>query len=137
MSILHSVSKCVAAAVSDERLADTAECPGSYHHDDHDHKYYDDNHDDIIMITMVIKMMIMQMTVSVDHLREEEDHIGDCPDYPLGARDERVKLKKRFLGEIQDNLGFGGTFSSLALMRSSWMHLVIASVLLTTSSCRS
>jgi len=25
-------------------------------------------------------------------LREEQDHICDCPDYALGARDERVKL---------------------------------------------
>ena len=37
------------------------------------------------------------MTLSVDHLREEQDHICDCPDYTLGARDERVKLGKRFL----------------------------------------
>ena len=41
MSILHSVSKCVAAAVRDERLADTAECPGSYDH--HRNRYHDDH----------------------------------------------------------------------------------------------
>ena len=62
MSILHSVSKWVAAAVSDERLADTAECPGSYHDDHHDHKDYDDNHDDY----------------NDNHGNQNNDHVNDC-----------------------------------------------------------
>ena len=56
---------------------------------------------------MMMITTIMKMTVSVEHLREEQDHICDCPHYPLGARDERVKLKKRFSREIPNNFGFG------------------------------
>ena len=70
------------------------------------------------------------------YLREEKDHVSDCPHYPLRAGDKTVKLRENIVGQC--NLINGKlralTFSSLALIRSSWMHLVMASVLLTTSS---
>ena len=70
------------------------------------------------------------------YLWEEKDHVSDSPYNPLRARDKTVKLRENIVSQcnlINRKLR-ALTFSSLALIRSSWMHLVMASVLLTTSS---
>ena len=75
MSILHSVSKWVAAAVREERLADTAEWPGSW-----------DCH---------VSSWFLGLALKKDHLGEEEDHVCHSPHNALRAWDERVKLQFR------------------------------------------
>ena len=106
----------------EERLADTAECPGSC--DDNDNGHDDDHHgdeDDNVFITSG-----KSRTISVTALTMRSEH---------GMNESNWKqIFRRNLKWFQFDFGFVGTFSSLALMRSSWMHLVIASVLLTTSS---